>query len=608
MRRYTGYHRRRFSLGGEFDFTPNDNHHYYFRANLAGYTESVIKNFLTYNFSNPTPDASKPGFFDDTALLRESSTKEQETHRNTVYVVGGQDKFGETLIDYRASYSRATFYEPYNFGSSWNGPTAAVAYNNLGNNGDFPIIHITDGTNPNDPTLYKLRSLSNSQETDFDQEWAYAVNVLLPFRVLNDNDRFKIGAEVRLRDKQSLSAGERTNDGLNPPAPHVFLSDSNYSSPAVTNFYGYTTNGPYINAGPVAAILNLQSPGLGFNFGAKENIFAGYAQYDTRIGKWGFLVGARVEATDAVYTAFEDQANGGAGGIVARPHNYINVFPTVQVRYDFTPNMLVRAIYSTGIGRPGFNQVTGATTSSHDITNPVISSGNPNLQPTTGQQFDLDFEYYLPHGGVIQAGFFDREFSNYIVDDQFKKIDTTPGSEFNGLLVTYASFSNISNAYARGAEVAYHQQYSWLPKPFDGLGIDANATMVDSRIQEYSAATSGTGQAQFGLLPGTARLTWNLAGFYEGHGIQARIAAEYVAPMLFGLSGVGGTKAFDTIEDSRLTVDWGSSYQFAPHWKAYFNVKNLTNTPLRYYNDRSSLPIQREYYEQTFEFGLRAKY
>jgi hypothetical protein len=34
------------------------------------------------------------------------------------------------------------------------------------------------------------------------------------------------------------------------------------------------------------------------------------------------------------------------------------------------------------------------------------------LQPTTGSNFDLDFEYYLPGGGIVQFGAFDKEFSN----------------------------------------------------------------------------------------------------------------------------------------------------------------------------------------------------
>jgi hypothetical protein len=45
FRRYD-YHRRRFGYGGEFDFEPNDDHTYYVRASIAGYTEAVHKNFF----------------------------------------------------------------------------------------------------------------------------------------------------------------------------------------------------------------------------------------------------------------------------------------------------------------------------------------------------------------------------------------------------------------------------------------------------------------------------------------------------------------------------------------------------------------------------------
>ncbi len=134
--------------------------------------------------------------------------------------------------------------------------------------------------------------------------------------------------------------------------------------------------------------------------------------------------------------------------------------------------------------------------------------------------------------------------------------------------------------------------------------MDANVTLVDSRILEYDAATSAIGQNEYGLLPGTSRLTWNAAGFYEKGPIRLRIAAEYVSKELFSL---GGTKASDSIQDSRLTLDFTSSYQITPDWQIYFNVKNLTNAPLRFYVDQPSFPIQREFYEQTFEAGVRIK-
>ena len=95
--------------------------------------------------------------------------------------------------------------------------------------------------------------------------------------------------------------------------------------------------------------------------------------------------------------------------------NYTNLFPTVQVRYDFTPDFLVRATYSTGISRPGFNQAAATTTWNGSIVGAQITTGNPNLKPTTGDNYDVDFEYYLHNGGIISVGLFDKEFQNYIV-------------------------------------------------------------------------------------------------------------------------------------------------------------------------------------------------
>jgi hypothetical protein len=40
----------------------------------------------------------------------------------------------------------------------------------------------------------------------------------------------------------------------------------------------------------------------------------------------------------------------------------------------------------------------------------------------------------------------------------------------------------------------------------------------------------------------------------------------------------------------------------------YFNAKNLNNEPLRYYEGTSNRPIQREFYDATYEAGLRATF
>lgn len=612
LRRYD-YHRRRFGYGGDFEFTPNDDHSYYLRVNVAGYTESVTKNRLTYNYKHmaQTPDGDG---FDADAALSITSTDEEETHRNSVFAAGGQDKFGGGIVlDYRVSYSRATYESPYSYGAEFDGPTVATFYNNKGHNGDFPIIKVTDGTNINDPSLYTLGSVSDSAESDVDQEWAYAANLLIPVHLFGDNDAFKIGGEARLRDKVSdpyivSDASDPGSGNLTLPA----LSLDGLNVPPITNFYGGRySNGPGVATDAIRALVagipTVRTLDPTAFFAAKENIYAGYAQFTSQIGSWRFLAGVRVESTDATYSAFSDDNATETFNIVDRTDRYTNFFPTVQARYDFTPNFLVRATWSTGIGRPGFLQNTAATQSNHDPSAPAITQGNPDLKPTTGDNFDLSFEYYLNDGGILQFGLFDKEFRNYIVTDAKQELYTGTDPVFIGQDVLFTTFSNVAHAYARGAEVAYHQQFKWLPDPWNGFGVEANITLVDSKFEEYNAATSANGVAAFGSLPGTSHRTWNLAGFYEADGFEARLAAEYVGPTLFALDGADQT--LDTIQDKRLTLDYTMSYKFEPGWKVYFAAKNLTNEPLRfYYREGSDFPIQREFYLTTYEFGVKAKF
>jgi TonB-dependent receptor len=609
FRRYD-YHRRRFGYGGEFDFQPNQDHAWYLRASIAGYVEAVHKNFyLLRNLDGAeqadgsVPRVAAGGAFLASAQPQITLTDEQETHRNQVYVVGGRDRFGDMQLDYRAAYSRATFAVGYNIGARFVAPTTAVAYSNA--NADFPSFSYPTGFNPNTASQYNLNRLTNSDEHDVDEEYSGAANLQTPLHLMGDQDQLKIGFEVRMRTK---TVDPFKWNGITRPT----LNLGGVSGPANQYYDGHYTNGPFVDryqirsllAGQAGAITNDLDQG-GF-FTADEDIYAGYVQYTTDIGPWNFLAGVRVEGTDAKYSAFQtttDAAGADTTKLVARPDSYTNAFPTVQVKYTFSPQLIARAIFSTGIARPGFNQVAAAASVDFSNSPVIISRGNPNLKPITGYNVDLSLEYYMDGGGILSAALFDKEFENYIVPRVQHGITTDPLAP--GQLADVTTFLNVSDAYARGVEVDYHQKYDFLPAPFQGLGLDANVTFVDSHILEYDAATSTTGANQSGLLPGTSKVTWNLAGFYEAYGLQVRLAAQYVSHSLFGL---GGDKALDVLQDDRTTLDFTSSYQVNSRFTVFFNAKNLLNTPLRYYEGSPDRPIQREFYDVTYEGGVRARF
>ena len=85
-------------------------------------------------------------------------TDEEEVHRNSIYTVGGVDRWGDVVLDYHAAYSRATFHvEPQHRRrvrrtDDSRSPTTTSPTPN------FPIFTFPGGTNLNDPSLYTLNS------------------------------------------------------------------------------------------------------------------------------------------------------------------------------------------------------------------------------------------------------------------------------------------------------------------------------------------------------------------------------------------------------------------------------------------------------------------
>ncbi|WP_293881231.1 TonB-dependent receptor [Sphingomonas sp.] len=596
LRRYD-YHRRRFGYGGEFAFTPNDDHQIYLRASIAGYVESVRKNRLTFDNldGSPLADPANPNGFTALSDLSIKGTDEKETHRNQVYVVGGHDRFGDFNLDYHAAYSRATFFVNQNYLTNFAGPTGvAVTYDNI-TNPDFPKIAITDGTDPNNAALYTQKAgpggLKNFTERAVDKEWSYAANGTLETHFGSTEGRIQFGGEVRTRTKTDLPFAQSF------VSPAVNLAT--VSSPAITNFYdNHYTNGPQIDVGAIRNLAN-SSPTSGLvpdytgYFRATEDIYATYGMYTLTAGKFGALAGVRVEWTDARYTA-DAVGNGDTADIRTRKRNYINTFPTVQLRYDISPKLLARATYSTGIGRPGFAQV--AKPVNVDTDNNIITRGNPDLQPTTGDNYDLALELYLPHSGIVSVGLFDKEFKNYIVARR-QPAASDPLLPNPSSPITINSYENVPKAHARGIEVAYTQKFSFLPAPFDGFGFDGNATYVDSEVELR------TGERR--RLPASSKYTWNAAALYEAHGVELRLAAQYVGLSLFG---IGDEARFDVYQSPRTTLDFTSSLDITRNVRVYFNAKNLTNAPLRLYEGSPDRPIQREFYDQTYEAGVKFKF
>jgi TonB-dependent receptor len=605
LRRYI-YNRRRFGATGEFDVTPSDTQRLFMRASVAGYVERVNRQRLEIDGldgSNGsgviTADpANQNGFFVPDASVAKSLRDEEETHRNLILQVGGEHDFSTARFDWFAALARSTYDKHYDRSATFSGPgdgdnpqgTFPFTYDNT-SDPNYPVFS-TGNLNLADPNLYVLSNVRNSVEYDRDLEHSLAANLALPVNLV-PGDELKLGAKLRFRRKFAESASARVSGSGQPLTAFDSGND-------IVFYKDHYDIGPFIDrtaiVGAFGDKLAISSLGRAdIEYDDHEDVSAAYVQYEATIDRLGVLAGARVEHTKATYGGWvgvTDAAGNTTPEFNTLHNSYTDVFPTLQLRYDFTPQLVGRATYSTALARPGFLQTIQS--GQIDIGNQVITTGNPNLKPTYGQNFDASLEYYLPHSGIISVGAFDKEFKDYIVARTFRA--PYPPSGTNATFL-YQSFENVSGAFARGIEASYVDKFRFLPAPFDGLGVDSNVTYVESGVSLRD------GEAKR-LLPGTSPWTGNLALTYENGPVQLRLAGEYVGHVLFG---IGGSPATDIFQESRATLDFYANYDVSSRMSFYFTAKNLLNTPLKFYEREPGRPIQREFYLQTYEAGLKVR-
>jgi len=615
LRRYN-YNRRRFGFGGELRWDPNPQSTYYLRANNAGYTESVNRQILQYrNLGDPgnnasllDPNNAPNGYLAPNADVHVSLRDEQETHINFITSVGGRNDLGPVIIDYQVAYTAATYHRDYDYNSTFGDPAAVVSYDNISST-VFPRV-TPIGFNPNDPTQFTLLStrggFSNTVECAHDREYSGVVNITIPTQLLGGDGSFRFGGKLRLRDKidvpTNFSYGSKST-----PLPAIPLTSVLGGGPY--DFYGnrysvgYSPDASKVRTqfiGNPVFVENVTADAIrsaGGFFNDAENVYAGYGEYEGKFAKLGVLAGLRVENTDATYRGIviTKDANGMSSfAPAAQKRNYTNFFPTVQLRYDLRDNLVARATYSTGIARPGFLQLVAG--SRVDLGAQTVVVGNPNLKPFTANSFDGSLEYYLPNSGVISVGVFDKEISDYVLSRGFST-NSYPGFP-TGTRFRVTSYNNVSsNTYIRGVEAQYVQKFTSLPTPFDGLGFSGNITYADSKVEIRPG--------EYSNVPGDSKLTYNVSLSYEAHKAQVRLSLLHVDATIFQ---IGSDPGLDVFEDQRTTLDLTSSYQLLSSMTVYFNAKNLLNTPLRYYEGSSNRQIQREYYQISYEAGVRLKF
>jgi TonB-dependent receptor len=338
------------------------------------------------------------------------------------------------------------------------------------------------------------------------------------------------------------------------------------------------------------------------NFTTSEKIGAFYVMDTSTFGAMRVQAGVRIEHTTADYTGFQVSydVNGNYVGAtpVAGNHDYTDVDPIVQLRYEIDKNTNIRAVYGRGIARPDI--VALVPTVYKNDQNLSISEGNPDLKPTHSDNFDLLFEHYLGSVGLLSAGGFYKSLSDPIYTSSVFQT----GPPFAGYTIN--SYINGPSAWVAGFEVAWQQHLTFLPGWMSGFGVLANYTYTDSKAT-FDPSFGRTDQ------PMLQRTTPHEANFnltYDKGGFSIRGAVTYNSATIFGYGfqdgaqgGITGPKG-DTYINAHTQIDAQASYTMKSGLKFLVSCLNINNQVFGFYNGSLQYNIQREFYGPTLFFGV----
>jgi TonB-dependent receptor len=633
------YYRTRYGASGSVDYKLGDISGLYIRG-----IYSHFDNFGDRWVYSPTINT----FVTPTEGDVDGSVSFNAQIRRPVEVIGsleagGKQVFTKWWVAYDFSVSRSSSEDHGYASADFNGPQGTTA---------TPLVFNLDWTNPHtpklipqaggnnlvniyDPTLYSLADLDIGQTYSPQLNLQGAFSAVRNYTTHGHFGSFEFGAKFRNAHKFEDAKDPVYNfnaDATTPPLMAQFLgsfTNSNYYDKAYTlgptvdygkiqSYFNANANDPNIFQIDPAATAQNSFPN---NYDLIERVSAGYAMNTIDVGRWRVQTGVRFEGTNESLVG--NQVFLDSGGFlcpgpnppdpfcqgvtspvvpVHRSYSYLDVLPSVQVRFRLPHDAAIRAVYGRGIARPNYSDLPPSFNAQGN--NNEVDIGNPDLKPTHANNYDLLYEQYLKPLGLLQAGFFYKQLSDPIYESVKTPITTDQfGAQYNGGVLSQPI--NGLSAKVYGFEIAYQQHLTFLPGAMAGIGISANYGYT------HSSTDGVPGRSDKPPLQRQAPNTWNVSPTYDRGRFSGRLGISHNDANIFSYNfqdgadlGIKGPNG-DTYLYPHTQVDAQASFRVYRGLQFIAAGLNLTNEVFGFYNGSQQFPIQREFYKTSYMFGLR---
>jgi iron complex outermembrane receptor protein len=421
-----------------------------------------------------------------------------------------------------------------------------------------------------------------SVDVDKDLKWGWLDSVMLGSRaaerkVYEDNRRIA-GTSGQLA---SLWAGG---------APNLFLKEVSPSSGQFMGADGATSglfaqswlvNDPIAfikayGADRIESLSTVTNDPSGIS-NVRERTGALYlrANFMRPTGKLSGNIGVRVVRTeqtsvgvapDLTGITFEPQAGSvtrvPAAGPLTIERSYVDVLPSLNLKLDLTDDFVMRFAASRTMSRPTLTQISPSVTASGATQS--LTANNPQLDPFRSNNFDVSAEWYFEQGGLLATTVFYKDIVSLILRQQTQipltitQINGDGSRQPVNQIWTLSSLVNGPGTSVTGAELSYQQNFTFLPSPFDGFGVLANYTYMQSHGSQP--------------LQGASKNNYTGTVYYEKSRFGGRLAYTYRGKFY---STTEGTTQDQVIQQPFGTLDANLSFNVTSYLSLVLEATNI---------------------------------
>lgn len=516
------------------------------------------------------------------------------------------------------------------------------------NTDTMPIIDL--GFNAADPNLWGIvKGFSGmrhyTRETSNDYSTAKAD---FNYR-FNDTFTLKFGAVTRTFEFKT-NQFERQTDTLNPTEKEARVTSerlgkviqfgqglevpagttTSFFAPSIEAFdsvFGFTCN--CVNKFGDFTITDKRNRQA--SFGVKELSSGGYAQlnFDTELFSRPLSgnIGVRQVKTEILASG-----QTAIGAPITGENEYDDTLPSFNASYNFRRNMYVRLGASKVMARPQLVQLSPAISAisipnTGNTTGATMTVGNPKLNPYRAEAYDFAYEWYFNKGALFSVALFQKDIESYpqtvfysapiseLVDQgtinallaQFNNGTVNGANQVSYITNDYEiaarQFRDAPGGSLSGWEVNFQTDLTFLPGPLKDLGVQLNATHIESDLTYILDPGSATVAPVYGSGPwlNASPNALNFTLYYETDKINTRISMAkrdgyYTTYPIASGACSPGLQSNGTACDGPLMNEFGGSepttnidfsFRYSPTKKISFvlealNITNQTNNRWAY--------------------------